>query len=151
MGALHAVKSEDLDGEGAEAFGVFQRRWEHMGKPRTVQPWRQKRAEMLQYEKQQMHEDMYSAAVSAKMISDQAATSAVEGQTGSGWSAAPASADLSAPQQGVAGVMVAAVGSLQETGFAARRAISRLQEMQQQAYLKAAMDRKAFGALEHKF
>eukprot|EP00439_Symbiodinium_sp_Y106_P033846 s1204_g4.t1 len=63
---------------------------------------------------------------------------AVEGDTGSQWSAAPASADLSAPDQGVAGVMVAAVGSLQESGFAARRAASRLKEMQTSTYLEAA-------------
>jgi predicted ATPase len=147
--ALHAVKSEDLDGEGAEAFGVFQRRWEHMGKFRSVQPLKQKRSETLQYEKQQMHEDEHRTAVFAQRISDQAAAAALEGHTGSGWNAAPAGADLSAPHQGVAGVMVAAVGSLNETGFAARRAISRLQEMQSQAYLKAAMGHKALGASQH--
>ncbi|CAJ1352994.1 unnamed protein product, partial [Effrenium voratum] len=67
---------------------------------------------------------------------------AAEGDTGSGWSAAPASADLSAPDQGVAGVMVAAVGSLQESGFAARRAASRLKEMQTTPYLQAAQRRR---------
>ncbi|OLP81133.1 hypothetical protein AK812_SmicGene38370 [Symbiodinium microadriaticum] len=67
---------------------------------------------------------------------------AVEGDTGSQWSAAPASADLSAPDQGVAGVMVAAVGSLQESGFAARRAASRLKEMQTSTYLEAARRRR---------
>jgi len=131
-----------LDGEGAEVFGVFQRRWEHMGKYRSVQPLQQKRSETLKYHKQQMHEDIEFAAVLTQTISDQAATSAVGGHTGSGWSAAPAGADLSAPQQGVAGVMVAAVGSLQETGFAARRAVSRLKEMQTPAYLKVARTTK---------
>eukprot|EP00971_Amphidinium_carterae_P139433 2763113-Amphidinium_carterae.1 len=37
----------------------------------------------------------------------------LHGVMNQGWSSAPASADLSAPQEGVAGVMVAAVGSLQ--------------------------------------
>ncbi|CAE7335280.1 Afg1l [Symbiodinium natans] len=73
---------------------------------------------------------------------------AAEGDTGSFWSAAPASADLSAPDQGVAGVMVAAVGSLQESGFAARRAASRLKEMQTSTYLEAARRRReSFGSL----
>ena len=67
---------------------------------------------------------------------------AVEGDVGSGWSTAPATSDLSAPDQGVAGVMVAAVGSLQESGFAARRACSRLREMQTQVYLEAARHRR---------
>jgi len=67
---------------------------------------------------------------------------AADGDAGSGWSAAPATADLSAPQHGVAGVMVAAVGSLQESGFAARRAISRLKEMQTQEYLDASHRRR---------
>jgi len=71
-----------------------------------------------------------------------AAPAAVEGTTGSGWSAAPAGSDLSAPDQGVAGVMVAAVGSLQESGFAARRAMSRLKEMQTTPYLEAARRRR---------
>lgn len=71
------------------------------------------------------------------------APAAVEGDTGSGWSAAPAGADLSSPDQGVAGVMVAAVGSLQESGFAAKRAASRLKEMQTKAYLDAARKRRA--------
>lgn len=69
-------------------------------------------------------------------------------QTGSGWSASPAQADLSSPDQGVAGVMVAAVGSLQESGFAAKRAISRLKEMQTPQYLKAAEGRRAMMAAE---
>jgi hypothetical protein len=117
-----------------------------MGKYRSVQPLKQKRSETLKYHKQQMHEDIQIAAVLAQTISGQAATSAVGGHTGSGGSAAPANADLSAPQQGVAGVMVAAVGSLQETGFAARRAVSRLHEMQTPAYLKSARITKL---LEH--
>merc|ERR1712151_485707 len=71
------------------------------------------------------------------------AVDAVEGDTGSGWSAAPAGADLSAPDQGVAGVMVAAVGSLQESGFAAQRALSRLKEMQTRQYLESARQRRA--------
>lgn len=70
------------------------------------------------------------------------ATAAVEGDSGSGWSAAPAGADLSAPDTGVAGVMVAAVGSLQESGFAAKRAASRLKEMQTGPYLEAARRRR---------
>lgn len=75
-------------------------------------------------------------------LSSMAAISAADGGTGSGWSAAPAAADGSAPQEGVAGVMVAAVGSLQESGFAARRAVSRLREMQTPAYLEAAGRRR---------
>lgn len=69
-------------------------------------------------------------------------------QTGSGWSASPAQADLSSPDQGVAGVMVAAVGSLQESGFAAKRAISRLKEMQTPQYLEAAAGRRKMMAAE---
>jgi len=65
-----------------------------------------------------------------------------KGETGSKWSAAPAGADLSSPDQGVAGIMVAAVGSLQESGFAARRAASRLKEMQTAPYLEAARQRR---------
>uniref|UniRef100_A0A7S4RLQ6 AAA+ ATPase domain-containing protein n=1 Tax=Alexandrium monilatum TaxID=311494 RepID=A0A7S4RLQ6_9DINO len=78
----------------------------------------------------------------ARRMGRLAAPAAAEGDTGSGWSAAPAGADLSAPDQGVAGVMVAAVGSLQESGFAARRAASRLQEMQTGPYLEAARRRR---------
>jgi len=70
------------------------------------------------------------------------APEAAEGDTGSGWSVAPAAADLSAPQAGVAGVMVAAVGSLQESGFAARRAVSRLREMRTATYLQVAQERR---------
>jgi predicted ATPase len=78
----------------------------------------------------------------AQRLSRQAVPDAIEGDVGSGWSAAPASADLSAPQAGVAGVMVAAVGSLQESGFAAARALSRLKEMQTTAYLEVAAQRR---------
>jgi len=70
------------------------------------------------------------------------APEAVQGTTGSGWSSSPAASDLSAPDQGVAGVMVAAVGSLQESGFAARRAVSRLKEMQTMPYLESAQRRR---------
>lgn len=78
----------------------------------------------------------------AQRLGRLAAPAAVQGTTGSGWSAAPASSDLSAPDQGVAGVMVAAVGSLQESGFAARRAVSRLKEMQTMVYLEVAERRR---------
>merc|ERR1712187_104111 len=78
----------------------------------------------------------------AKRIGRMAAPAAAEGDTGSGWSTAPAAADLSAPQDGVAGVMVAAVGSLQESGFAARRAMSRLREMRTAEYLEVARQRQ---------
>merc|ERR1712226_531510 len=79
----------------------------------------------------------------AQRLGRLAAPEAAAKQTGSGWSAAPAGADLSAPDQGVAGVMVAAVGSLQESGFAARRAMSRMKEMQARPYLEAANQRRA--------
>eukprot|EP00747_Dinoflagellata_sp_TGD_P085872 gnl/TRDRNA2_/TRDRNA2_163050_c0_seq1.p1 gnl/TRDRNA2_/TRDRNA2_163050_c0~~gnl/TRDRNA2_/TRDRNA2_163050_c0_seq1.p1 ORF type:complete len:619 (+),score=127.46 gnl/TRDRNA2_/TRDRNA2_163050_c0_seq1:53-1909(+) len=45
--------------------------------------------------------------------------------------------DDSAPHVGVAGVMAGALGSLQESGFAARRATSRLLHMQTDDYLQA--------------
>jgi predicted ATPase len=78
----------------------------------------------------------------AKRLGRLAAPEAIGEQSGSGWTSAPAAADLSAPDQGVAGVMVAAVGSLQESGFAARRAVSRMKEMQTQPYLEAARRRR---------
>jgi len=56
--------------------------------------------------------------------------------------AAPAGSDYSAPQEGVGGVMISAVGSLQESGFAARRAISRVKEMQTDVYNQAHVLRK---------
>eukprot|EP00747_Dinoflagellata_sp_TGD_P142350 gnl/TRDRNA2_/TRDRNA2_176228_c1_seq11.p1 gnl/TRDRNA2_/TRDRNA2_176228_c1~~gnl/TRDRNA2_/TRDRNA2_176228_c1_seq11.p1 ORF type:complete len:433 (+),score=92.16 gnl/TRDRNA2_/TRDRNA2_176228_c1_seq11:460-1758(+) len=77
-----------------------------------------------------------------RRLTRHAAPDAAEGGTGSNWSTAPASADLSAPQDGVAGVMVAAVGSLQESGFAAKRAVSRLREMRTAPYLEAAKLRR---------
>merc|ERR1711862_86861 len=45
------------------------------------------------------------------------------------------SADPTAEQQTIKGVFAAAVASLQESGFAIERAISRLQEMQTEAFL----------------
>lgn len=78
----------------------------------------------------------------ARRLGRMAAPQAAEGDTGSGWSPAPAAADLSAPQDGVAGVMVAAVGSLQESGFAARRAMSRLKEMRTAPYLEVSRQRQ---------
>jgi len=80
--------------------------------------------------------------VEAQRLARLSAPLAAEGDSGSGWSSAPATADLSAPDQGVAGVMVAAVGSLQESGFAAQRAKSRLMEMQTAQYLEAAQYRR---------
>lgn len=56
--------------------------------------------------------------------------------------AAPAGSDYSASQEGVGGVMISAVGSLQESGFAARRAISRVKEMQTDVYNQAHVLRK---------
>ena len=44
--------------------------------------------------------------------------------------------------------MISAVGSLQESGFAARRAISRVKEMQTDIYNQAHVLRKARGDLE---
>merc|ERR1719168_157262 len=101
--------------------------------------------ERARNEKMQQLQDRKAAEeqlAEARRLGRLNAPSAAEGDTGSGWSAAPAGADLSAPDQGVAGVMVAAVGSLQESGFAARRAISRLKEMQTSPYLEAAMHRR---------
>eukprot|EP00746_Dinoflagellata_sp_MGD_P016051 gnl/MRDRNA2_/MRDRNA2_136032_c0_seq1.p1 gnl/MRDRNA2_/MRDRNA2_136032_c0~~gnl/MRDRNA2_/MRDRNA2_136032_c0_seq1.p1 ORF type:complete len:596 (+),score=115.92 gnl/MRDRNA2_/MRDRNA2_136032_c0_seq1:83-1870(+) len=144
--SLHEVKSEDMDDESAEAFGVFQRP-EYDDSPFSamkIQEMGGKEAYM-EYQKKQMDEEIQRADVVAQRMSSQANTTAVGAHTGSGWSAAPAGADLSAPQQGVAGVMVAAVGSLQETGFAARRAISRLREMQTPAYVNAAVQWRAPG------
>ena len=92
-----------------------------------------------QIQEQRRVEEQRSHAKRLQRLSN---VDAVEGDTGSGWSAAPAGADLSAPDEGVAGVMVAAVGSLQESGFAARRAASRLKEMQTAAYLEAASRRR---------
>ena len=60
-------------------------------------------------------------------------------------------ADLSAPDQGVAGVMVAAVGSLQESGFAARRATSRLKEMQTACLLGSCKQEEGIHAVHHPF
>lgn len=82
-------------------------------------------------------------AAHAQRLARMQAPDAAEGDTGSAWSSAPAASDFSAPQEGVAGVMVAAVGSLQESGFAAKRAISRLKEMQTAVYLQAAAQRRA--------
>lgn len=78
----------------------------------------------------------------AQRLGRMKAPEAIGEQTGSGWTSAPAAADLSAPDQGVAGVMVAAVGSLQESGFAARRAASRMKEMKTRPYLEAARQRR---------
>lgn len=61
---------------------------------------------------------------------------AVEAAAAPGSDIAPGN-DESSTRAGVAGVMAGALGSLQESGFAARRAISRLLHMQSEEYLQA--------------
>lgn len=130
--------SEEDGNLDADSLGIFETMYDdspnfqiqikELGRDKWAQIQEQRRAE-----EQRSH---------AKRLQRLSNVDAVEGDTGSGWSAAPAGADLSAPDQGLAGVMVAAVGSLQESGFAARRATSRLKEMQTAAYLEAASRRR---------
>ena len=135
---LSAENGWESESEGIRFLGIFETMYDdspnfqiqikELGRDKWAQIQEQRRAE-----EQRSH---------AKRLQRLSNVNAVEGDTGSGWSAAPAGADLSAPDQGVAGVMVAAAGSLQESGFAARRATSRLKEMQTAAYLEAASRRR---------
>ena len=129
--------NEDNDSFDAESLGIFETMYDDS-------PNFQIQIKELGREKWQQLQDRQAKEQRAQVRRLQRLSNpqAAEGDTGSGWSTAPASADLSAPDQGVAGVMVAAVGSLQESGFAARRAISRLKEMQTGAYLEAARCRR---------
>lgn len=141
--SVEKLRTANTDEHDADRLGVFESMYDDTpnfqiqiqelgGKNGGRQKWRE-------LQERQQAEEMRASAKRWQRLS---APAAVEGDTGSGWSAAPASADLSAPDQGVAGVMVAAVGSLQESGFAASRAVSRLKEMQTSAYLEAARQRR---------
>lgn len=130
-----ASEDDNLD---AESLGVFETMYDDSPNFQ-IQIKELGRAKWEQIQEQKRAEEQRTQARRLQRLSN---VDAVEGDTGSGWSAAPAGADLSAPDQGVAGVMVAAVGSLQESGFAARRASSRLKEMQTAAYLEAASRRR---------
>ena len=130
--------SEDDDNFDAESLGIFETMYDDSPNFQ-IQIKELGREKWEQIQEQRRAEEQRSQARRLQRLSN---VDAVEGDTGSGWSAAPAGADLSAPDQGVAGVMVAAVGSLQESGFAARRATSRLKEMQTNAYLEAASRRR---------
>lgn len=130
--------SEDDDNFDAESLGIFETMYDDSPNFQ-IQIKELGREKWEQIQEQRRAEEQRSQARRLQRLSN---VDAVEGDTGSGWSAAPAGADLSAPDQGVAGVMVAAVGSLQESGFAARRATGRLKEMQTNAYLEAASRRR---------
>lgn len=130
--------SEDGDNFDAESLGVFEAMYDDQPNFQIQIKELGSREKWQELQEQRRAEEQRQEARRLQRLNN---VDAAEGGTGSGWSTAPASADLSAPDQGVAGVMVAAVGSLQESGFAARRATSRLKEMQTEIYLQAAQQR----------
>eukprot|EP00928_Gymnodinium_smaydae_P000449 TRINITY_DN10174_c0_g1_i1.p1 TRINITY_DN10174_c0_g1~~TRINITY_DN10174_c0_g1_i1.p1 ORF type:complete len:617 (+),score=156.78 TRINITY_DN10174_c0_g1_i1:179-2029(+) len=135
--ALHSASAEDHD---PERMGVFDKMYDDSPNFQIQIKELGSRERWKELQDRQMAEEQRAEAARLGRLS---APDAAQGDVGSGWSAAPATADLSAPDQGVAGVMVAAVGSLQESGFAARRAMSRLKEMRTRPYLEAAAARRS--------
>eukprot|EP00930_Biecheleria_cincta_P002608 TRINITY_DN103612_c0_g1_i1.p1 TRINITY_DN103612_c0_g1~~TRINITY_DN103612_c0_g1_i1.p1 ORF type:complete len:600 (-),score=126.84 TRINITY_DN103612_c0_g1_i1:365-2164(-) len=127
--------SEDGDNFDAESLGVYESMYDDQPNFQIQIKELGSREKWQELQEQRRAEEQRAEARRLQRLNN---VDAAEGGTGSGWSSAPASADLSAPDQGVAGVMVAAVGSLQESGFAARRATSRLKEMQTSTYLQGA-------------
>jgi len=132
-------EASEKDGHDADRLGLFETMYDDQPNFQIQIKELGSREKWQELQDKRMAEEQKAeAARLGKLVAPDAA----QGTTGSGWSAAPAGADLSAPDQGVAGVMVAAVGSLQESGFAARRAVSRLKEMQTMPYLEAAQRRR---------
>jgi predicted ATPase len=137
--SVEALREASDDSHDASRLGVFDKMYDDTPNFQLQIKELGSREKYNELKTKQLAAEMKRAA---ENLARQAAPAAVEGDVGSGWSAAPASADLSAPQEGVAGVMVAAVGSLQESGFAAARALSRLKEMQTFSYLEVARQRR---------
>jgi len=135
---VEALRSASEDDHDAERLGVFERMYDDTPNFQLqIKEVGREKYEELSQRKFEAEKQAAEQRLEARRLAKQSAPDAAEGDSGSGWSTAPAVADLSAPQEGVAGVMVAAVGSLQESGFAARRALSRLREMQTSPYLEA--------------
>jgi len=135
---LHQASSDNT--HDAESLGLFATMYDDQPNFQIQIKELGSREKWKEMQDRKLAEEQRAEAARLQRLS---APSAAEGTTGSGWSASSAPADLSAPDQGVAGVMVAAVGSLQESGFAARRAISRMREMQTTPYLEASARRRA--------
>lgn len=140
LSSVEALRdTNSTDGHDAGRLGVFETMYDDSPNFQIQIQELGGREKWKELQEKNMQEEQRAVA---RRIGRLQAADAVEGDTGSGWSAAPAGSDLSAPDEGVAGVMVAAIGSLQESGFAARRAISRLKEMQTAVYLDAAKQRR---------
>jgi len=135
--ALREASAED--GHDADRLGLFETMYDDQPNFQIQIKELGSRAKWQEMQDRHVVEEQRSVAA---RLGRMAQPEAAAGTTGSGWSVAPSASDLSAPDQGVAGVMVAAVGSLQESGFAARRAVSRLKEMQTKPYLEAARQRR---------
>jgi len=127
------------DGHDADRLGIFEKMYDDSPNFQIQIKEMGGRDKWRASQEKQMEAEQRALAARLNKMGN---AEAVQGTTGSGWSAAPAGSDLSAPDEGVAGVMVAAVGSLQESGFAARRAVSRLKEMQTSSYLETARQRR---------
>jgi len=140
LASVEALQGATVDNQNAESLGVFEKMYDDSPNFQLQIKELGGRDKYKELRDRREAEEMRATAHRIGRLANPEAAGG--GASGSGWSSAPAAADLSAPQEGVAGVMVAAVGSLQESGFAARRALSRLKEMQTTPYIEAAQRRR---------